>query len=318
MLKELKFVQGAVANKDYQPAMTHFRIEGGFVRSYNGVLALCSPLPVDINCAPRAVPLVKAIDACEEVITLSMTDAGRLRVQSGKFRAFIECVDGEVFQPMPSGEMLPVDGAVMLEAFRLLDNFIGNDASRPFCNGILFNGQSAFATNNVCLVEYWVGTDVPNVNIPQAAIKEVLRIKEPPTGIQVDQKCNSVTFHYTDGRWIRTQLLTTGWPDLRAILDKPSNAQPIDPRIFDGIAALEKLTDDHGRMYVKNGKLHTHLEEQTGGSYDLEGVEWEGCYQVAMIGKLKGVVTHIDFTTYPGPCMFFGERMRGAIIGMKM
>jgi len=29
MLRELKFVQGAVAKKDLLPAMTHFAIEGG-------------------------------------------------------------------------------------------------------------------------------------------------------------------------------------------------------------------------------------------------------------------------------------------------
>jgi len=44
MLKELRFVQGAVAKKDFVPAMTHFRIEKGTVRSFNGNLAICSPL----------------------------------------------------------------------------------------------------------------------------------------------------------------------------------------------------------------------------------------------------------------------------------
>ena len=44
MLKALKFVQGAVSKKDLVPALTHFRIENGTVRSYNGMLALCTPI----------------------------------------------------------------------------------------------------------------------------------------------------------------------------------------------------------------------------------------------------------------------------------
>lgn len=88
MLKELKFVQGAVAKKDLLPAMTHFAIEGGHVRSYNGTLALSSPIPFDIDCKPKAGPLVQAIANCNDTVTLSMTPAGKLRIQSGKFWAF--------------------------------------------------------------------------------------------------------------------------------------------------------------------------------------------------------------------------------------
>ena len=54
MLKELKFVQGAVSSKDFIPALTHFRIENGTVRSFNGLLALCSPIALDIDCTPKA------------------------------------------------------------------------------------------------------------------------------------------------------------------------------------------------------------------------------------------------------------------------
>lgn len=86
MLKELKFVQGAVGKKDLLPAMTHFQIQNGHVRSYNGTLALSSPLPFDIDCCPKAEQLVKAIGQCDEVITLSMTPGNKLRVQSGKFQ----------------------------------------------------------------------------------------------------------------------------------------------------------------------------------------------------------------------------------------
>lgn len=317
MLKELKFVQGAVAKKDLLPAMTHFRIEKGTVRAYNGTLAICSPIPFDIDCIPKAEPLVRAIGHCQETVTLSMTPGGKLRIQSGKFRAFIDCVDGETPHVDPAGQEVFFDGEVLLKACKTLIGFVGDDASRPWTNGILLRGQSAFATNNVCLVEYWLGTEVPFVaNIPRAAIKEMLRVNEPPTHCQLEQ--NSITFHYTDGRWIRTQLFETCWPDLSKILDQASDAAPIDPRLFDGLDMLSGFSDDIGRVYVKDGVLRTHFDADIGATYEVDGLGILGAYQIKMLALLKGVATHADFGRYPEPALFFGDRLRGAIIGMRM
>lgn len=317
MLTELKFVQGAVAKKDLLPAMTHFRIEGGHVRSYNGMLALSSPIPFDLDCIPKADQLVRAISNCQDTISLSLTAGDRLSVRSGQFQAYVQCVDGETPHVMPAGEVVNFDGEVLLAAFKALYPFVGNDASRPWTNGILLRDQSAFSTNNVCLVEYWLGTNVPFVvNVPRAAIKEMLRVDEAPTHAQLDK--HSITFHYTDGRWIRSQLLDTTWPDIAKILNVPSNAKPIDDRLFEGMDQLKGLADGTGRMYILEGKLRTHLEDYTGGVFEIPGLDFEGCYQIQMLSLLRGVVTHADFSLYPGPCMFFGERVRGALIGMHM
>lgn len=317
MLKELKFVQGAVARKDFLPAMTHFRIENGTVRSFNGTLALCSPIACDINCAPKAESLIRAISNCEETITLSMTEAGKLRVQSGSFRAFIETVEGPTPHVDPAGEIINFDGEILLQGLKTILPFVGEDASRPWTNGILFRGKSVFATNNVCLVEYWLGVEVPFVvNIPKAAVKEMLRVNEAPTHAQLD--ANSLTFHYTDGRWIRTQLYETEWPDLSKVLDHPCNATPIDPKLFEGLTALTGFADEVGRVYIREGVLRTHADFDMGATYELEGFTAEGLYQIKMLSLLEGAATAADFTRYPDPILFFGERLRGAIIGMRM
>lgn len=318
MLRELRFVQGAVAKKDLMPAMTHFRIEGGFVRAYNGVLALCSPIAFDIDCVPHAEKLVKAISNCKETPVLSMSPNGRLRLQSGPYKAFIECVEGETPHVQPQGEVVNFDGEVLLKAMQVISPFIGNDASRPWTNGVLLRGQSAFATNNVCLIEYWLGTEVPFVvNIPGMAVREMLRVNEPPTHAQIHE--NSLTLHYTDGRWIRTQLLETTWPDIGKILSVESNPSPIDPRLFEALEALSNMSDSAGRVYMRDGVLQTHdSEAEAGASYEVAGLGIEGAYQINMLKLLDGVATHADFTRYPNPTLFFGERLRGAIIGMRM
>lgn len=315
MLTALKFVQGAVARKDFLPALSHFRIEDGTVRGYNGMLALCSPIPFDISCNPKGDALVKAISNCHSTVTLSMTPAGRLSVVSGKFKAFVDCVEGDTPHVTPEGEFIEVDGKEVLDAVRKLLPFVGDDASRPWSNGVLFLGQSAFATNNIILCEYWTGTSFPTpINLPRAAIKEMLRINEPPEKIQLAK--NAITFHYGGGRWLRTQLFDTQWPDLTRVLNRESAAQPLNPMLFVGIDIIKPFSDKMGRVIFTDGAITTHSEENEGATYQIEDFPHTGVYQLEMVALLEGIATSVDWSLYPSACMFFGDRLRGAIIGL--
>lgn len=318
MLSSLKFVMGGVSRKDMVPEMKHFAIEGGFVRSYNGTLALCSPIPFDINCFPKADVLFKAIANCEETVQLSMTPAGKLRIISGGFKALVSCIEESHVHVEPSGERAEVNGDILLKAFKVLEDFIGDDASRPWANGVLISGQSAFATCNVVLAEYWLGFGLPHVvNIPAQAIREVIRINEPPTHLQMDS--NSITFHYADGCWIRTQLFSTEWPDLSRVLNQASNPTPIDERIFDALNKLKSFVDKTDKVIFTVGAVSTTVDDkEEGGHVDLPGSMMQGAYTRRMLMMLKGVAKEVDFSTYPQPCMFFGDGVRGAILGRRL
>lgn len=317
MLKELKFVMGAVAKKDFLPALTHFRIENGRVRGFNGKLALCSPIPFDINCTPKADALIKAIQHCDDTVVLTMTPAGRLSVRSGKFKAFIDCVDAETPHVEPTGAEFQFDGEALLKAVKTISPFISDDASRPWSNGVLLRGQSAYATNNVTLVEYWIGSEFPfECCIPSDAVKELLRINEAPTHGQFDN--HSLTLHFSDGRWVRTQLLSTEWPDLARIFNVPSNPVPIEDAIFAALAKVKPFADKIGRVYFRDGALHTHTGENEGATVELPGLQITGSYQIEKLSLLEGVAQKVDWSLYPKPAMFFGERVRGAIVGMRM
>lgn len=322
MLADLKFVQGAVAKKDFLPAMTHFAIEKGTVRAYNGVIALCTPIDLNLECKPKADMFVHAISKCEEGVTpvLSMTKAGRLSIKSGKSGWFVDCVTEDTPHVWPEGKRCDFDGAAVLKAFETLQPFIGNDASRRWSTGVLLRGGSAYATNNVTLLEYWLGCDFPvTVNVPSVCIREMLRIGEVPTHAQLTD--NSITFHYAENRWLRSQLLEIAWPDLDRILDLPSNAQPLHAKLFEGLQIISPFADAYGRVYMRDGKLSTVKLEGEGeqhSDYELDDFPHEAIFSIEKLKLLEGVATSIDFSTHPGPCAFFGERLRGAIIGMKL
>ncbi len=317
MLKRLKFVQGAVAKRGLLPALNHFRIEGGHVRSFNGTLALSSPIPVDIDCIPKAEPFIKAIQKCkdDDTITLNLTPNGRLAVKSGSFRAFIPTVDMETSHLMPEGEEFSIDGEVLLRGFKTILPFVGKDASRPWSNGILLQGQSMFATNNVSIIEFWIGENFPvTCNVPCDAIREVVRIGEAPNRVQLHER--SISFHYTDGRWIRSVLFATTWPKITRILDVKSKQHPVDASLYEALDAVKPFTDNIGRVYLKDGVLRTSVVDMDGASYEIPKIPYEGVFQLPILMLLKGVANSIDFTLYPKPCIFYGDNIRGAIIGM--
>ena len=316
ILDTLKFVQGAVSSKDLVPEMKHFSIEEGTASAFNGVIAISSPIDFSVDCKPKAAPLIHAIDRCKEITSLSMTKAGKLRIESGAFKAFIDCIEGETLHLKPEGEILPLDGQVFLQAIKALSPFIGKDASRPWVNGILLRGQSAFATNNVCLVEYWLGLDLPFViNIPLQAVRELLRVGKAPDRIQLSE--NSVTFHYPDGCWIRTLLYATNWPDLSRILDKPSQQSPVPDSLFEALESLKPFVEKSGLVYMEGDRLKTHIEEDLGASFQVNGLDGVGIYRIEMLRLLEGAAASIDFSLYPDPLLFYGERLRGAILGYR-
>jgi hypothetical protein len=316
MLSSLKFCAGSVARKDYVAALTHFKIAEGRVSGFNGTLALSSPIAFDIVCSPRAETLIKAIGNCEDTVQLSMTPAGRLSVKSGTFKVFVDCIQGDTPHVEPEGAVVQFDGAALLKGLKAVAPFMSEDASRLWSQGVLIKDSSLFATNNVMLVQYWIGVEFPHVvNIPRPAVKEMLRINEAPIFAQVAE--NSITFHYNDDRWLRTQLYDTTWPDLGKVLNQPSNQEPIDKALFKGLEVIKPFIDKVGSVYFEKGLINTVATELEGASYAVPDLRHDGLYNHTMLSLLENAADTIDWSTYPKPCIFNSGMLRGAIVGMR-
>lgn len=318
MLNNLKFVQGAVSQKDFIPSMTHFQIKGGRVTAYNGIIALSSPLGFDIDCNPKAETLVKAIDKCDGTIVLNLTSTKRLSVKSGSFRAVIDCLDTDLPDLQPEGEYQEIpDSKDLKNIFKTLYPIISEDASRPWSMGLLLDNNSFFVTNNVILIQYWAGFSLQNrVNIPRAAIKEVIRIKENPIAIQLSD--NSLTFHYKNERWLKTQLIDSQWPSVTALLDLENvNYRQINKDLFKAIESLKPFTDNLDRVYFHDRQLATSKILEECSSFDVNGLPNNGCFVGDMLLKLQGIADEVDWSFYPKHCPFKGENIRGIIAPMR-
>lgn len=321
MLDSLRFVQGAVAKKDYVPALKHFRIENGRVTSYNGVIALSAPIALNLNVTPRADQFAKAIATCDGEIALSVTPSGRIGVRGGGFRAFVDCTDDPFPVVEPEGLEVQLAGSPLLYALQDVWPYISDDASRKWSQGVLISGKSIFATNNVILVERWLGADFPfEVNIPRDAVAEMLRIGEEPYSCMLKE--NALTLLYRDGRWLRTQLLTVEWPPARVILDRAHDGDadarmtPVPEGFFIALEKLAPFLGEANRVYLGGNALHTSLNADDGASVDVP-VVGANTFNYKMLRSLEGIARRWDLTQEGKPCPFVGTMLRGCMIGMR-
>ena len=315
MLETLNFVRGAVAKKDFIPALTHFHIKNGIIQSANGVMTLSSPINIDLAAAPRAVDFIKVIKACKKETSLHMTPAGRLAVKSGTFKAFVPCSEDEYPHTQTKGVHYPVPEN-FLDVIKVLAPFMADDASRPWANGMLFKGKSVYVTNNILFVQKWLNIPFPvEANIPKAAIKEIIRIKENPQTIQLDE--NKLTLHFSNGRWLQTSLNKLDWPNIDSVLDKESNQMPIFPSLKKTVEEISPFVDDMGRVFFEDGIITTTKEAEEGVKFGIESQEYVGCYNVKQVENMLSVATSVDFSCYPAPSLFFGTQLRGAVVGIR-
>jgi len=317
MLEQLKFVQGAVAKKDYNPALTHFSIKDGKIKGSNGSLTLCAPIPLDLEIKPKAVPFVKAIQGCKgKTVQIGVTPTGRLSVKAGKFRSLVECTD-QLFPDLePEGDWVSFKVPI-LPALKHLIDFTGEDASRQWSLGILFKGDKAYATNNIIAVQFELGSTFPvEINIPKTAVHELLRVGKEPVGAMVTN--TSITFMYDKNHWIRTQLYDLGWPDLTKLLNNETELKPFPEGIFEAIETIMPFVDDGTRVYFKDNLVTTTLHDAAvGATVELDEMVPYSVFNAKYFLKLKGIAEQIDLSTYPRPCLFKGPNLRGVIMGMR-
>lgn len=328
ILDDLKFVQGAVVEHGMAPEIAHFHIRNGGITAFNGVIALHSPLPLnEFELRPHANQLIQAIGACKHpAVTLKYNDS-KLNIRSGTFTSNVDCLplkDAPEPHKSTPGEQLPLGGGIR-DVLKKLIPFIGQDATRPWCRGMMFDGSSVFATNNIILIEHHinVGTVPVRVNIPKQAITELIRIGMEPLSVSMDE--STVTFYYEGGRWLSTLTYTTEWPDVTKLLEQRSEWGYTPTDDFWGIIEhLAPFADKRLRhIYIGRDRISTEETVEVGSSVETDIFSsWERGYKVKfnvdMLLKLKPLATTIDFKSYPEkPSVFYGDMLRGAIVGMR-
>lgn len=315
MKEALKFVKGAVGKGD-DATQTHYHIGNNQIKSYNGIITLCSPIPLDIEATPSAAAFSSAIALCEDTTSISVAKNNKLVVKSGPFKANIDCLPGESPYMLPEGVEHPLSGP-LLPTLKKLANIIPKQSPHPWNRGMLLYENFVNVTDNAVLVQQWHPHVFPRrANVPEDAIRALIRIGKEPTSIQSSHK--SITFHFEDGSWLKTKLLEDMWPQaVDEILSEKAGQKPapIPDGFFDAVEKIRPFADVDTRTI----DLSDGLVSVDGlASYELPGLVATGKYSADKLLMLKDIAKTIDFSSYPQASVFYGDQLRGAIVGTKV
>lgn len=315
--ESLRLVRGAVAVKDLIPVLTHFHIYDGRIQGGNGRIAIDVPAPEelkDFNITVPAERFLKAVDACDGEPKLSLTEAGKLRVSKGSFRALLPLAKHNEFPIMKCGDLKPWKEVPLLNAFRALRPFVSEDASRPWSCGILVDGHHCYATNNIILARTKVMLTEPfHFNMPVFAVDELLRIGREPQGTIQDE--NSVTVDLGDGIWFKSLLYTTEWPNVSSMFIETDIEVP--DKLLEAVIKILPFCPDpkYPKIRFSEDGISTEDGEM---SASIEGLSLhESSFRAEPLLAMLRVATHFDPTPYPDPCPFSGPEVEGIIVGVR-
>lgn len=322
MLSSLEIVKGAVSRKDLSPVLRHLLIRHGWVMATNGRMTIYTPIEGldEFDMIVPADKFITAVKACKNP-KFKITDTGRLSITGGGFRALLPLMNGVEFPtPKQTGTMISDDS--FIHGLTLAHEFMGDDASRPWSNGVLFHKGYVYATNNVIMVRADIGWTGPTVNVPSFLVEELLRIKKKPTGIRVDE--HTITLQLEDNVWINSVLLPSGWPNAKALFDRTP---------FDGV---KPIPDGLGETiknlvpFCPNPKMPVIVFSEEGVSTEsgdqeaavqVEGLSksrWRAEPLIRLLSGASGSSISIDFSLYPAACPWIRENgSEGLIIGLR-
>jgi hypothetical protein len=316
MINAINFVQRAVTKKSVTVQGGIFSIENNRIFAHNGLLTASASIGIPIDCKPKAdtfTAIIKAANDANAIPSFNLTPTGKLSVKAGKLRALIECDITHTHEYRPEGIDYEIDGENFMQVITILEPFMGNntDPAKAWANSIMFNGNNAFVTCNTIAIQHdtLLNITMPIV-IPSQAIKELIKIKLIPVSVRYCQK--SITFFYDDDSWIKTRTLENKFPNFGGILNIPCSPIEMPEDFYTGLKQLKAFCDEEftSISFTKEG-----LTTKNEAIYEMTLPITYGVYNYNLLILLEGIMKRIDFSSYPRPAIFTGDRLRGCIVG---
>lgn len=313
LLDALKFIDVAQtpAGTLYE---THIVLNNYWASAFNGCLAAGMPIQENLAACPQSAAFLSALARCGDEYTLTQLDAGKLCVQTQKFKAFIPCSDlADMQRAYPDAAVIGITDEFR-KALKICqtDGFAGDE--RIFNQSILVKSGSCVGTNGALAIEYWHGLNLPTIVVPKAFAEAVCKIKKPLKGFGCSNV--SATVHYEDNSWLRTQLFVEPWPDMSRVLDVKSNPWPVPTGLFDGLRSMLPFLEN-SQVWFKDGLLRSHVSELVGAQYKIEGLPSGPIFNAKQLLEIEPLITSIDFMG-DSRAHFFGENMRGVLMGLRL
>lgn len=324
LLDALSFL-GCVTKDVGSPYETHILFQNKTAVAYNDILSAGVRIEEELNAAPNASILHKAISKCGDTYSLTINE-NKIIVKSGSFKATVPCIDATLL-----GARFPDQPCAVIDD-RLKTALTCIDVLKPEPNAqkvhllaFLLNGQSVVTTDGKIIIEHWHGINLPIIAIPKSIIPAILN--NPKKLTQFGFSSTSVTFYFEDNSWVKSQLYAEPFPldTLNNILNKNSNPSAIPVDFFKALDAIVAFSEN-GSVYFERDKLCSHRNIETGATFDVPGLPKGPIYTAKYLAMLRALADKIDFgvsangsvhsENHSGHLLFFfGKQCRGVVAG---
>ncbi len=184
LLKKLEIVKPAV-KEGMLDGTGNFVFTGKRLVAYNDRICISVPLQTDFNTSLRAASFLQAISKISAPELKLVEKKGSVTIKAGKTKAkFLGSNEGEVFDLIKELKLgVKVEGDKkhklplnFLDGIRRCLFSCGQDASRPYCNGITIKKNNVLSTDNNRVSEFTMSGSVPdNLLIPFSAAVNMVR-----------------------------------------------------------------------------------------------------------------------------------------------
>lgn len=312
LLEALEFVM--IAQSDIgEPIQTHCTIAQHEVVAFNGILAAGFPVVEDIAVCPNTHYLVKALRGrATEGLSLTILGDDRLVVTALPFRAVVPLHPfGKLAYARPDPLIAPLD-ARFAAALAVAAPIVAEGAMHVALACLYTKDGSLVATDGKVVIEAWHGNSFPpGLLIPKASAVAISKVKYPVVGFGFSAA--SLTIHYENGAWLRTQLYVEQYPDVQSHLDKPTSYYPISEGFFRSLNSIAPLAKDY--IYFEDNEVRTSPIKGEGASFTSFGLPQRKSFNLKYLKVMEPYAKFIDFISEPDRVKFAGDTVRGLILG---
>lgn len=317
----IKWINEALAVKEIGPAMTHYRMQNNTICATNGNITASHPWPYEGEFLVSGAEFEKILGRMEDEPTLAYAD-GKVTIKQGRFRGTIHTL------PLTDWNYPDVSNAVwqsipptLLPVLKSLRAFIADNPAQAWAGCVALEHDNCYATNNIALAGMACpGLGAVEAMLPSWAVDFVLKRTE---GLESwAWTDNYVAFRWSNGAWMRSQLVIGKFPERAAALVRESYDETPSQEITDKFRAAFKdvadLAEDTIQIYAdrlesryKKSVLEADVVCEVPEASECS--VWGAKFLIPVISQ----ATHWNPKAWPDKASFKGPNVSGFVVGRK-
>lgn len=318
LLAALDFVSVAQKDTGQGAYQSHVRLVAKQAIAFDGVLGAGHPIDEDLACCPNTAQLVAALKKCGTQLSMTDDGEGRLALAGQKLKAWVPCLPPDAMAPCDPDPLQYPCGDPVRVALLQAAVWTREGGERVLESAVLLASGSCYGTNGKALIEAWHGCSMPELIVPRVFVIAANKIVAPLIGFGFTQ--STLTFHFEGGAWIKTQLYVDGFPAAaKELANAGINPQPVPEGLLEAIEAVAPF-NEAGHVTLAPGEVRASpdMSNHTVTTYEVEGLAPPFMHTVnaKMLLGVKDSIKALDLTSANDRVFFFGDTVRGVIMGV--